>query len=163
MLALALACNQTKVFNLVYSNSGSNIRKAGESTSHHQLTHEELPDKDTGYQMQSAWFVERSMEAFAVFLSALDGVREGDGTLLRNTLVFAHTDTNFAKSHSVTAMPSMTAGSAGGRLKTGIHIASNGEPITRVGLTLQQAMGLPVGTWGTESMTTSSPLSQLLA
>ena len=33
-----------------------------------------------GYQPQSAWFTERAMEAFAVFLTALSGIREGAGT-----------------------------------------------------------------------------------
>ena len=162
LLAISLACNQTKVFNMVYSNTGG-LRKAGDSTSHHQLTHEELTDKALGYQPQSAWFTERAMEAFATFLTALSSIREGNGTLLDNTLVYAQTDTNFAKAHSITGLPAMTAGKAGGRLRTGMHIASNGEPITRVGLTLQQVMGLAVSKWGTDSMATGSPLTQLMA
>ena len=161
LLAIALACNQTKVFNMVYSDTGG-LRKAGESTSHHQLTHEELPDETLGYQKQAAWFTERAMEAFADLLTALSIVREGPGTLLDNTLVYAQTDTNFAKTHSITGLPAMTAGKAGGRLKTGFHIASNGEPITRVGLTVQQIMGVPVSKWGTDSMMTGSPLTQIM-
>ena len=35
--------------------------------------------------------------------------------------------------------------------------------VTRVGLTLQQAMGIPVDKWGTGSMETQKPVSEILA
>ena len=57
----------------------------------------------------------------------------------------------------------MTAGSFGGRIKTGQNIVANGDPITRVGLTMQQITGLPVERYGTRSMETSSPVTQLYA
>ena len=56
--------------------------------------------EELGYQVQSAWFVERSMEAWATMVAALASVREGDGTLLDNCLVMAHSDCSFAKTHS---------------------------------------------------------------
>ena len=56
----------------------------------------------------------------------------------------------------------MIAGKAGGRMKTGIHIAGNGDPITRVGLTVQQVMGVSVDKWGTGSMQTSKSVSEIL-
>ena len=59
-------------------------------------------------------------------------------------------------------IPIMLAGRAGGRIKTGLHIAGNGEPVTRVGLTIQQIMGVPVDRWGTGAMQTSKALSELL-
>ena len=57
----------------------------------------------------------------------------------------------------------MTIGKAGGKLKTGMYIAGNGDPITRVGLTLQQLMGLPVDKWGTGSLQTSKIITEILA
>ena len=95
-------------------------------------------------------------------LATLDGIKEGDGTLLDRTLLFANTETGYAKIHSLENIPLITAGSAGGKLKTGLHYAAMGDPVTRVGLTLQQAMGLPVSTWGTESLKTSKPISEIL-
>ncbi|HLG86764.1 MAG TPA: DUF1552 domain-containing protein [Alphaproteobacteria bacterium] len=163
ILAMAIACDQTRVFNMVYSNALSSIHKTGGSTSHHAYTHEEPNDPKLGYQPVSAWFTERSMEAWGDFVGALASLREGDGTLLDNCVIYSHTDTNYAKTHSITAIPAMTAGRAGGRLKTGIHIVGNGDPISRVGLTLQQAMGLSVEKWGTLSMETAKPISQILA
>jgi hypothetical protein len=76
--------------------------------------------------------------------------------------VVAHSDTSFAKTHLVQALPVMTAGSAGGRIKTGLHIHGNGDPVTRIGLTAQQVMGLSVERWGGGSMETNQPITELL-
>ena len=163
LLALTLACNQTKVFNMVYSDSGSNLRKPGSSTTHHTYTHEELPDKDLGYQVQAGWFIEQAMVAFTTFVQALGSVREGSGTLLDNTLVLAHSDSSFAKAHSIQAIPVLTAGKAGGRLKTGQHVYGNTDTVSRVGLTVQQAMGLSLDKWGTQEMQTAKTIPEILA
>jgi hypothetical protein len=48
-------------------------------------------------------------------------------------------------------------------VKTGIHIAGNGDPISRVGLTVQQIMGVSVDRWGTGSMLTSKSIGDLSA
>ena len=52
---------------------------------------------------------------------------------------------------------------SGGRIKTGLHIDGGSDAITRVGLTLQQVMGVPVERWGTSSMETSVPVTDILA
>jgi hypothetical protein len=162
LLAMALACNQTKVFNMVFSDSASSLTKAGTDKTHHTLTHEELADPQLDYQPQATWFGARSLEAWADFVSILAAVKEGDGTLLDNCLVLAHSDTSFAKTHDVLGIPIMLAGRAGGRVKTGIHVAGNGEPVSRVGLTLQQVMGLPIDRWGMGAMQTAKPVSDIL-
>ena len=42
------------------------------------------------------------------------------------------------------------------------HDPEFGEPITRIGFTLQQVMGVPVEKWGQGSMQTSKPVSEIL-
>jgi hypothetical protein len=163
LLAMALACNQTRVFNMNFNNGASSLTKAGSTISHHQLTHEEPIDPKLGYQPESTWFVERCMEAFGVFVDTLGKFKEGDGTLLDNCLVVAHSETNFAKAHTVEGIPMMLAGRAGGKIKTGMHIDGASTPASRVGLTLQQAMGLPVDSWGEGGMRTSRPISEIMA
>ncbi len=162
LLAMALACNQTKVFNMVFSDSASSLTKAGTDMTHHTLTHEELADPELGYQVQATWFHMQALAAWANFVAVLASIREGDGTLLDNCLVMAHSDTSFAKSHDVLGIPVMLAGRAGGRIKTGLHIAGNGEPVTRIGLTLQQVMNLPVDRWGSGAMQTAKPVNEIL-
>jgi hypothetical protein len=162
ILAMALACNQTKIFNVVFSDSASNLRMPGEQMIHHLMTHEEPIDKELGYQPKAAFFVERSMESWALFVQTLANVREGDGTLLDNCLVMGHSDTEFARLHSINGIPVMSAGRAGGKLKTGIHVNEVGEPVSRIGFTFQQVMGVPVEHWGQGSMQTSKPISEVM-
>jgi hypothetical protein len=163
LLVMALACNQTRVFSMALSNAGSNLRKAGEPVSFHELTHEEPVDEKLGYQPKATFFIERSMETFATMLKHLDGVREGAGTLLDHSLILATSESNFAKIHSVDNLPILVAGSAGGRWKPGQHISGNGDPSSRVGLTIQQVLGLPVTEWGSGAMQTSKPISEVVS
>jgi len=163
LLVFALLCDQTRVFNMLFSWGTSELRKSGAQTAHHQYTHDELVDRDLGYQPEATSFVLESMQAWADFVARLASTPEGAGSLLDNCLVMAHSESSFAKSHQVTLLPVMLAGRAGGRLVPGIHVAGNGEPITRVGLTVQQIMGLPTTEWGTRSLQTSRPISAVLA
>lgn len=163
MLVMALACNQTRVFSMALSNAGSNLRKAGEPISFHELTHEEPVDEKLGYQPQATFFIERSMDVFASMLKMMDGVKEGDGTLLDHSLVLATSESNFAKIHSVDNLPILVAGKAGGKWKSGQHISGNGDPSSRVGLTIQQVLGMPVTNWGDGAMHTSTPISEVMA
>ena len=163
ILALALACDQTRVFNVVFSNGASNLQKPGNTTGHHQLTHEELVDPKLGYQPEATYFVDRSMEAFSAFVAKLAAIEEGDGSLLDHCLVLAHSETSFAKAHDVTGLPVMTAGRAGGRVATGRHITGSSGPATRIGLSVQQLMGLPVERWGQGAMETDKAVSELFA
>jgi hypothetical protein len=162
-LALALACDQTRVFNMQFSDRASSLRMPGSTDTHHTLTHEEPKDIELGYQPKATVFVQKSMEAWTQFVQILDAVPEGDGTLLDNCLVMAHSETSEANTHSVVGLPFMTAGTAGGRLRTGLHVSGVGDSASRVGLTMQQAMGLNVGQWGTDQNQTDRPITEILA
>ena len=163
ILVLALACDQTRVFNLLYSQAASEVRAKGTTFTHHILSHEEPMDVNLGYKVQTAWFNEQSLKAFARFLQMLADVKEGDGTLLDRVLILAQTDTSDSKTHSVIGIPSMLVGRAGGRVKTGMNVAGNSGPISRVGYTAMRIMGLPLSEWGTRSLRTSEPLSEVMA
>ncbi|MET0660387.1 MAG: DUF1552 domain-containing protein [Steroidobacteraceae bacterium] len=162
ILALALACNQTRVFNLAYSDGLANTTRPGLEKTHHTITHEEPTDETLAYQKQHSWFARRALKSFAYFVNTLQDVKEGDGTLLDNCAVFAHSDHEIAKAHSYPNIPMMTVGRAGGRLKTGLYVHGGNTPATRVGLTFQRLMGVPVDTWGKDAMRTSSEVAEIL-
>ena len=65
--------------------------------------------------------------------------------------------------HTMDDIPILLVGSGGGRIKTGMHVSSVGDPTSRVGLTVQQAMGVPINKWGRLSMETSRPITEILA
>jgi hypothetical protein len=162
-LALALACDQTRVFNMTFSDRASGLRRPGSPDTHHTLTHEEARDPELGYQPKATAFVLDTMNAWTRFVEILDAVPEGDGTLLDNCLVMAHSETSDANSHSVVGLPFMLAGKAGGRVRTGVHVSGIGDSTSRVGLTVQQIMGLNVARWGTRQNATSRPITEILA
>ncbi len=163
LLAHTLACGQTRVFNSIYTSALSTIRRAGSADTHHVLTHEEKADEKTGYQPETTWFNERSVEALVDLITALSNLHEGPGTLLDRTVIYVSTDTGRAAVHSLINMPLITVGSAGGRMKTGIHYHGNSDPVTRVGLTIQRALGVPTSSWGNDSNTTSAHINDVLA
>ncbi|MHB1206335.1 MAG: DUF1552 domain-containing protein [Rhodospirillaceae bacterium] len=162
LLAHAFACGQTQVASVNLGGATSNLRKAGEQQTFHMYTHEEPVDPVLGYQVNVEWFSNKSMEALLQYIRTLQSIREGDGTLFDRTLTMYSTDSGYARMHSCENMPAITIGNAGGRMKTGIHVAAKGDTVVRVGLTVMQTLGLNVGTWGAESNMTSKPFSEVM-
>jgi hypothetical protein len=163
LMAMALACNQTKVFNVVHTSGPSETYIAGDDKTYHQRTHDEPTDAKLGYQPMSSKLAGMVMVGLGDFLTELDAVKEGDGTLLDHSVVMAFSDTGYAKIHSLENIPMIIAGGASGRHKAGQHVASKGEAVTRVSLTAQQLAGAPVGEFGSGAMKTSNPISEVMA
>lgn len=163
LMAMAVACDQTRVFNMSFSDAQSNATKAGYEKPHHTTTHEEPTDPALGYQPNCDWFTRRSMESWAYFVEAFQKIKEGDGTLLDNVLIFANSDVGYARIHSMDGMAAFLAGRAGGRIKSGQHIDGAGTGITRIGYTAIRAMGLDVPYWGGKSNQTSKAVSEIVA
>jgi hypothetical protein len=162
ILAHAIACDQTRVVNVSFSDGASSLRKAGEPTTQHIHTHEDPIDATLGYQPGAAWFENQVLTAFGDLLQVLATTKEGDGTLLDRTVVMALSECGYAKQHTLESIPIFLAGGKGsGKIRTGVHVAASGEPGTRVGLTVQQCFGLSVNSWGVASMRTARPLTEL--
>jgi hypothetical protein len=162
LMVMAIACDQTRVFNMAYSAASASTIKPGYEKPHHTCTHEEPVDETLGYQPNASWFTRRSMEEWAYYVNAFSKVKEGAGTLLDNVFIYAFTDHGYARVHSLDGMPMFTAGGAGGKVKMGLHIDGGGSPATRMGFTAMRLMGLDVKEWGTKSNNTSKEVSEIL-
>jgi hypothetical protein len=163
LLAMGLACNQTRVFTFVHTAGSSETYIAGQSKIYHQITHDEPTDAKLGYQPETSKLAGLVMQAFGDFLVEMDAIKEGGGTLLDNSLIMAFSDTGYAKIHSIENIPMFLAGRAGGRHKAGQHIATKGESVTRVSLTAMQLAGAPVGEFGSGTMKTARPITEVFA
>ena len=161
--AIALATDQTRVFNLSVAAPQNGMFVPGDPLGFHQSTHEEPVDPKLGYQPRVAEYNVESMELLAALLKELDAIPEGDGTLLDHSLVMAFTDQSYARIHAVDGLPVLLAGGASGRMRTGHHIAGDNSPVSRVGLTVQKALGLSLDSWGQDSLLIKSPFTELLA
>jgi hypothetical protein len=120
-------------------------------------------DATLGYQPNCSWFTRRAMESWAEYVDAFTKIKEGAGTLLDNVLIYANTDHGYARIHSLDGMPMFTAGRAGGKVKTGLHIDGGATAVTRLGYTAMRVMGLPTPAWGTKSNNTSKEIGEILA
>ena len=162
LMVMAVACDQTRVFNMAYSIAAASTTKPRYEKPHHTTTHEEPEDAILGYQPTASWFTRRSMEAWAEFVDAFTKIKEGDGTLLDNVLIYANTDVGYARVHSLDGLPMFTAGRAGGRVKSGLHIDGGATSGSRLGYTAMRVMGVDTPSWGTNSNNTSKEIGEIL-
>ena len=163
LLAHAMACGQTQVAHIRLGSSGCDLRRQGSQQVYHMYTHEESVDPNLGYQKECEWFSNQSAEALADLVKAFESIKEGKGTLLDRSLVMYTTDCGNARTHALENIPMLTIGNGGGTMKTGIHVQAKSDPIARVGLTIMQAMGVPIGQWGMVSNTTTKTLTEVMA
>ena len=162
LMLMAIACDQTRVFNMFYASAFSATTKPGYDKPHHTATHEEAVVDELHCQPNCSWYTRRAMDEWAYYVQALADFAEGDGSLLDNSLIYATTDQSFAKVHGIDGIPMFTAGTAGGRVKTGLHIDGGGSAGCRLGYTAMRLMGLDIASWGDKSNNTSSEISEIL-
>lgn len=160
LMVLAAACDQTRVFNIFYG--GQDTTKLGYEKPHHTCTHEEPVDGKLGYQVNHSMFTRRAMESFAYYVDAFSKFKEGDSSLLDNCLIVAHTEHGEARYHSLDKMAMFTAGRAGGKVKTGLHVDGAGTSVARLGYTAMRVMGVDMASWGANSNNTSKELGEIL-
>ena len=145
LLAMALACDQTRVFGHYFSSPVSELLYPGISAGHHDLTHNEPDPQD---EVNAC--VKICMEAYARLLTALDSIPEGDGTLLDNCLILGASEISLGRTHSLQDMPIVLAGGGCGRIRMGWHHRGAGENTSRVMLTLLRAMDINATEFGTD-------------
>jgi hypothetical protein len=157
MMAYTLACDQSRVFSNWFTHPVNNILFKNASTGHHELTHNEADPQPEVHKITV-----QIVEALAAQIAALDAVQEGAGTLLDHMVVLGCSETGLAKTHSMEEMPIVLAGSAGGKLKTGMHYRSQGgENSSKVMLSLCRAVGADLPSYGSEGGEAKSGLSAI--
>jgi len=140
--ALAFASDTSRVFafkmgrdasNRVYPDSG--YKAAFHSASHHQ----DRDDRITDFAKINKYHV--SMIPY--FLNKLKNTKDGDSTLLDNTLLIYGSPMGNSNVHNHKRCPLFLAGHAGGALKGGLHLrATDGTPMANVFLTVSQMLGM---------------------
>jgi hypothetical protein len=161
LIALALACDQTRAFSVMFSGGTAStvFWQAGVTRGHHQLSHDEAGDQP---QIQATTVF--TMKMFGILLARLKATAEGPGTLLDNCAILASSDCAEGKSHSNKDYPMLLAGRAGGKLKfPGIHHRAPGENSNQVLLTMLRAVGLQRPSFGINNSLTSTSCAAIEA
>ncbi len=148
LLALALACDVTRVASLQWSSASSNVVFSwlGHSVDHHELSHRGEDDLDAKAQLEAIhrWYAEQ----FAYLLSRLDAAPEAGGSLLDHSLVVWGNELGRGNVHSPVSVPFVTAGAAGGAVRTGRFLETNHAPHNALLLAVLRAFGVQDATFG---------------
>ncbi|MBK7395497.1 MAG: DUF1552 domain-containing protein [Myxococcales bacterium] len=152
LTAMAVACDQTRVFSFWFSQPVNNTLFPGATSGHHQLTHDEPSP-----QPQVAAILLQIMAEFSYLIGALDAIPEGEGTVLDHCALLGTTDCNLGRQHTLDQYPIVIAGSGNGTLRTGVHYdgQAKSQSTSYAALTLARAMGLDdLPSWGDDKVNT---------
>ena len=157
ILAMALACDQTRVFSHWFTTPVNNLLFPAAPAGHHQLTHDEPGDQPEVFKI-----LEFILGEAEYLVSKFASVAEGDSTLLDHCAILITSDCSYGKSHSVEEYPILIAGNCNGALKQGLHYRSpSNENTSKVLLTLARAMGLTMESYGVGPGKVDASLSAL--
>ncbi len=160
LIAMAFACDQTRVFSMMFSGSTAFTMfwQTMASEGHHGMTHDEGGNQPLVHA--STVF---TMQCFSSLLQAIKKVPEGAGNVLDNSVIYASSDTADGKAHSITDYPILVAGGGGGFLKhPGVHYRSTtGENTSTVLLSVLRAAGLQLTSFGTGGGMVSTSVSAI--
>jgi len=157
LCTMALACDQTRVLSVWYSDPLSDVLYPDASAGHHQLTHDEPGD-----QPQINAIIQGVMTSLAYFVGALQATREGEASLLDSVALLATTDVSEGRTHQIDEYPILLAGNACGALRSGFHYRSRTkESTSHVALSLLRALDLPAADYGVDAALVDTGLSVL--
>ena len=161
LLAVAFACDLTRVASLQISTGFNRIRfpwlaSLGEG---HSLSH--TGPSDAAAQAQLVQRAKWHSEQLAYFMDLLAQIPEGEGSVLDNTAILWGTEVSQGNTHSLTNIPYLLAGNAGGAFATGrfaqFEAASTNDLLSAV----VNAYGIETDTFGHPDYATA-PLSGIL-
>jgi len=107
--------------------------------SHHQMSHNQAKFLDQLLQVDKF-----HMEQFVYMVQKMDAIKEADGSrLLDNTILTYGSGLGDGATHQYTDLPIIVAGSARGRIQTGMHLhCPEGTSLSNLWLTQAKLMGL---------------------
>jgi hypothetical protein len=107
--------------------------------------HSGAADKIEQYKKINRWHVEQ----FAYLLGKMSAIREGDSTLLDNSLLLFGSGMSDGNRHDPENLPIILAGRGGRTIDTGRHIAAEkNTPLCNLYASMLDRMGAPVEKFG---------------
>lgn len=145
LIALAFQSDTTRVSTFMFGNavSGVNFRfLEGVTDSHHEISHHSNnPDKLRQYALINRWHVEQ----YAYLLRKLRDMKEGEKSVLDNSMVLFGSALSDGNSHNPHKLPLVLGGHGGGRLATGQHLVyTEDTPAANLYVSMLDAFGAPV-------------------
>jgi hypothetical protein len=140
----ALACDQTRIltFQWSYAESEHLFGFLNISGNHHVISHD-FAQSGAGYDNYNkiqTWYTQQ----FAYLLAKMDSYKEGERSLLDNSIVLWATEIGESTQHDLMMMPYVLAGSAGGRIRAGrfLDFSNNRRDNNQMLVSIAHAMGV---------------------
>jgi hypothetical protein len=144
LMVTALSCDRTRVITLLWEHAAENQRFPfiNADVEHHEAIH---ASQFGPVQTILTWFTTQQ----AYLLSKMKEIKEGDGSLLDNTLIFSTSEQSNGTTHRHDNMPYLLLGKAGGALKTKRWLRYSGnEPHNNLLVSMLNLMGVEAKTFG---------------
>ena len=145
MIATAFQSDTTRVCTFMFGNAVSNVSfrfLEGVTAGHHDVSHHENnADKLREYQIINRWHVEQ----FAYLLRRLQDMKEGESTVLDNSMVLFASALSDGNKHDPHRLPLLLGGRGGGRIDSGQHLVyGEDSPLANLYVSMLDAFGAPV-------------------
>ncbi|MBK5294004.1 MAG: DUF1552 domain-containing protein [Acidobacteriia bacterium] len=159
IIATAFQSDTSRVATFMFGNAVSNVSfrfLEGVSAGHHDVSHHQNDvDKLRQYQLVNRWHIQQ----YAYLLGKLKAMKEGDGTVLDNSMILFGSALSDGNRHDPHKLPLVLAGGGGGRIATGQHlIFPEDTPLANLYVSMLDAFGATVERFGDST----GPLAGLL-
>ncbi|HSI13421.1 MAG TPA: DUF1552 domain-containing protein [Chthoniobacter sp.] len=142
LLALAMQTDSTRIATMMVQHEGSNrpYPFIGVTDGHHDLSHH---GGNAEKKAKLAQINKFHIEQVAYFLGKLQGMKEGFGTVLDNSMIVVGSAIADPQAHQHHDLPVLLCGGGGGTLKPGRHVHYEKEtPMTNLYLSMLDRMGV---------------------
>ena len=148
LMALAFQTDTTRIASFMVAHDGSNRSYPflGVPEGHHTISHHERNEEK---QAKIAKINRYHVTQFAYFLEKLKSIREGEGTLLDNSMIVYGSAIADGNAHNHDNLPVLLAGGGGGTIRPGRHVRYAKEtPMANLYVSMLERMGAPTERFG---------------
>jgi hypothetical protein len=140
MTVLALQADLTRIITFPFADEASDRTYpwAGADVRHHTTSHHQNNPEKIALLAKINVF---HMELFAYFLQKIDAIKEGNGSILDNSLITYGSGNSDGDRHNHDDIPLILLGKGGGTVTGGQHLRFDGQPLNNVWLSLMDRMG----------------------
>jgi hypothetical protein len=146
VLALQAEITRVSSFMMARENIDRSYREIGLPEAHHAMSHHgNNPDKMAMFSKLNTYHA----ETFAYGLNKLQGIPDGDGTLLDHTVVLYGSGISDGNTHNNYSVPVVVVGGRDQQIKGNRHLRyPQGTPLANLSLTLIEKFGVPMERFG---------------
>ena len=149
LMVLAFWSDSTRIATFMFGNAVSPRNFSflpGVRGGHHEISHHKNDQANLEqYQKINQWHVEQ----YAYMLTKMKQVKEGEGTLLDNSMVLFGSGMSDGNSHNPRNLPLLLAGQGGGTFATGRHLTYEKKtPLCNLYAAMLERVGAPVERFG---------------